>query len=145
MAAVNKFQYKIRDKRDGRYISMGYSSKATWMRKGIVADHIKELVNNQRYSIEDLEVAIFPLKDPITVTAASFMIDVHRDRESKKTQETIKNERREQITLKIFSYFKGYSITIDSIEDMVKEGNKLHPMIQTELENLFKALKSSSK
>ena len=84
MAAVNKFQYKIRDKRDGRYISMGYSSKATWMRKGIVADHIKELVNNQRYSIEDLEVAIFPLKDPITVTAASFMIDVHRDRESKK-------------------------------------------------------------
>ena len=63
----------------------------------------------------------------------------------KKTQETIKNERREQITLKIFSYFKGYSITIDSIEDMVKEGNKLHPMIQTELENLFKALKSSSK
>lgn len=76
--AIPKFNYKIFNKRYGRYMSS--SKKSTWQVGGAVTNYLKELVRNKE-DLNDFEVHIFPVAEHITKTAQDFIDEGKAKRE----------------------------------------------------------------
>lgn len=87
MKPKQKFNYKILDKKTGKFFTTG-RSKSTWLKKSAVIDFIKSkttpikcgyLYNSQMftpdYKIDDIEVYIYPLDNATIVSASDFIAE----------------------------------------------------------------------
>jgi hypothetical protein len=102
-----KANYKVFDKKTGKYISPGYKSKSTWTSPSWAIEAARTHANQQvssypynkaqkslieNYVIKNLELHILPLQDAIKVPMAE-AIDQHiKEKEEKKAKEAEKQE-----------------------------------------------------
>ena len=101
-----KANYKVFDKRTGKYISPGYKSKSTWANQTWAIEAARTYASHQassygyierksaidNYIKENLELHILPLQDAIKVPMSE-AIDQHiKEKEEKKAKEAEKQE-----------------------------------------------------
>lgn len=105
MKPKQKFNYKILDKKTGKFFTTG-RSKSTWLQKGAVIDFIKSKTTPRKsgyyssqvygpdYKIDEIEVYIYPLDNATIVSASDFIaenqIEIDAKNLKKKQKEVIR-------------------------------------------------------
>jgi hypothetical protein len=97
--SISKFNYKIKDKRTGKFLT-GSRSKATWLRASAVVDFIEHYTQKKHNNCtaSDLEVAIIPLTEVNLVSAYDFIAD-YNDSINKKKNDILAKENDKKLKL----------------------------------------------
>ncbi len=143
MTPKEQFEYKIRIKSTGKYYSR--NRKSSWRQKGALASVLQDLLSSGRYKTVDLEIAIFPLSNPTTISTSEFLRDLQMAAQLEKEKALKIKRDKEELHAKILSYFKGFNLKVEDIKQLVQDKGRLHPVIQSELEDLFYALNRVSR
>jgi len=138
MTPKEQFEYKIRIKSTGKYYSR--NRKSSWRQKGALASVLQDLLKTV-----DLEIAIFPLSNPTTISTSEFLRDLQMAAQLEKEKALKIKRDKEELHAKILSYFKGFNLKVEDIKQLVQDKGRLHPVIQSELEDLFYALNRVSR
>ena len=120
---ATKFNYKIRNKKTGKFYSTG--RKSTWQQKQAVINFVEKLKKEERGYVKnefgDIEVLIFPLEDAIVVSANDFIEQNKAELDEKKVKREEK-EKKHRLANEAYrlEYLKK------QIKDLEKEIEKLN-------------------
>lgn len=112
MKPKQKFNYKILDKKTGKFFTTG-RSKSTWQQKNAVIDFIKSKTTSRKsgylydnqvykadYKIDEIEVYIYPLDNATIVSASDFIAENQMDIDAKNLKKKQKEIKRQAENLK---------------------------------------------
>lgn len=86
-----KFNYKIFDKKTGKYLSS--NRKGTWTSRTWVAYNLPK-------NVDDFEIHIFPVDNAIVVTAKDFLFSLKEELEKEKQKKISSGEKKRKELLK---------------------------------------------